>query len=92
MPKDVTWIYCGTKATNMWSHKSIAVHAYNRYVNTAIKAYLQDYGTPPDDDMFALSELVQWIYRTQIREDKPIELCIMSLRMKKLLTEWLEGK
>lgn len=92
MPKDVTWIYCGTKATNLWAHKTVAVHAYNRFVNTAIKAYLQDYGTPPDDDKFALSELVQWIYRTQIREDKPIELCIMSLRMKKLLTEWLEGK
>ena len=27
MPKDVDWIYCGTKATNMWSHKTIAVHA-----------------------------------------------------------------
>lgn len=92
MPKDVDWIYCGTKATNLWAHKTVAVHAYNRFVNTAIKAYLQDYGTPPDDDMFALSEMVQWIYRTQIREDKPIELCIMSLRMKKLLTEWLEGK
>lgn len=92
MPKDVDWIYCGTKATNMWSHKSIAVHAYNRYVNTAIKAYLQDYGTPPDDDMFALSEMVQWIFRTCIRNDEPLQLCILNSRMKRLLLAWLDGK
>lgn len=92
MPKDVNWIYCGTKATNIWAHKTVAVHAYNRYVNTAIKAYLQDYGTPPDDDRFALSEMVQWIYRTQIRDDNPIQLCVMSQRMKRLLTDWLDGK
>lgn len=92
MPKDVDWIYCGTKATNMWSHKSIAVHAYNRYVNTAIKAYLQDYGTPPDDDMFALSEMVQWIFRTCIRNGEPLQLCILNSRMKGLLLDWLNGK
>lgn len=92
MPKDVDWIYCGTKATNMWSHKSIAVHAYNRYVNTAIKAYLQDYGTPPDDDMFALSEMVQWIFRTCIRNDEPLQLCILNNRMKGLLLDWLNGE
>jgi hypothetical protein len=91
MPKDVDWIYCGTKATNMWSHKSIAVHAYNRFVNTAIKAYLQDYGTPPDDDMFALSEMVQWIFRTCIRNDEPLQLCILNNRMKGLLCNWLNG-
>lgn len=91
MPKDVDWIYCGTKATNMWSHKSIAVHAYNRYVNTAIKAYLQDYGNPPNDDMFALSEMVQWIFRTCIRNDEPLQLCILNDRMRGLLCNWLNG-
>lgn len=92
LPKDVDWIYCGTKATNTWSHKTVALHAYNRYVNTAIKAYLQDYGNPPNDDKFALSEMVQWIWRTCIRNDQPLKLCIMSARMKKLFTEWLDGK
>lgn len=92
MPKDVDWIYCGTKATNLWAHKTIAVHAYNRFVNTAIKAYLQDYGNPPNDDKFALSEMVQWIWRTCIRNDEPVELCIMSARMKMLFTDWLDNK
>lgn len=91
LPKDLDWIYCGTKATNIWAHKTVAVHAYNRYVNTAIKAYLQDYGTPPDDDSFALSELVQWVFRTCIRKDEPVSLCIMSDRMKRLLCNWLDG-
>lgn len=92
MPKDVDWIYCGTKATNLWAHKTVAVHAYNRFVNTAIKAYLQDYGTPPNDDKFALSEMVQWVWRTCIRSDEAVELCIMSARMKRLFTEWLDNK
>lgn len=91
MPKDVDWIYCGTKATNIWSHKSVVVHAYNRYVNMSIKAYLQDYGSPPDDDKFALSEMVQFIWRSCIRKDEPIQLCIFSPRMKKLLCDWLDS-
>ena len=100
IPKEVNvddvFLYCGARATNIYSHKSVALHAYNRYVNKVVKAYLQDYGLEldavPDDDQFALSEMVQWLWRTRIRNDQPIDVYILSSRMQRLLSSWLDGK
>jgi hypothetical protein len=86
---DEHFLYSGAKATNIYSHKSMLVHAYNRFPNLVIKAYLQDYGTPPDEDRFALSEMIQWIWRSRIRNDEPIMLCVLNKRMEKLLKDWL---
>lgn len=87
------FLYCGARATNDYADKSVALHAYNRYVNLVVKSYLQDYGLEldaiPDDDQFALSEMIQWIWRTRIRKDEPVELYILPKRMEKLFKEWL---
>lgn len=100
IPKEVNtdniFLYCGARATNDYAEKSVALHAYNRYVNKVVKAYLQDYGADfdavPNDDQFALSEMVQWLWRTRIRNDEPIDVYILPDRMEKLLKMWLEGK
>lgn len=100
VPKEVNpsevFLYCGARATNDYAHKTTVIHAYNRFVNTVVKAYLQDYGKElnaiPDDDQFALSEMVQWIWRTRIRKDQTIDVYILPSRMEKLLKDWLNGK
>ena len=93
MSSDDIFLYCGARATNNYAHKDTAVHAYNRYVNLVVKSYLQDYGRElnavPDDDQYALSELIQWLWRTRIRNDQPIDVYILSERMEKLLKDWL---
>ncbi len=86
---DDQFLYSGAKATNIYAHKSMLVHAYNRFPNLVIRAYLQDYGTPPDEDRFALSEMIQWIWRSRIRNDEPIMLCVLNKRMEGLLKGWL---
>lgn len=87
------FLYCGARATNDYADKSVALHAYNRYVNLVVKSYLQDYGLEldaiPDDDQFALSEMIQWIWRTRIRKDQPIDLYILPKRMETLFKDWL---
>ena len=87
------FLYCGARATNDYASKSVALHAYNRYVNLVVKSYLQDYGLEldaiPDDDQFALSEMVQWVWRTRIRKDEPIDLYILPKRMETLFKQWL---
>ena len=98
IPKEVNvddiFLYCGARATNDYANKTACLHAYNRFVNTVVKAYLQDYGAEldaiPDDDQFALSEMVQWIWRTRIRNDKPVDVYILPQRMEKLLVKWLD--
>ena len=91
---DEVFLYCSARATNDYAHKKVAIHAYNRYINTVVTAYLQDYGRDlnaiPSDDQFALAEMLQWLWRTQIRDDKPIDVYILSHRMLHLLSRWLE--
>ena len=86
------WIATQTRATNDYAHKTHLCHLFNRYPNRSVKAYLQDYGYDVNDDVFALSELVQWVWRSAIRNNEPIVLCIASGRMKKLFIEWLDSE
>ena len=39
-----------------------------------------------------IGEMVQWIYRSQIRNGKPITVYVPSRRMRELLIDWLNGK
>ena len=92
---DTMFLYSAARATNDYSNRKVAIHVYNRFVNRTVMAYLQDYGSEldavPDDDQFALAEMIQWIWRTQIREDKPIDLYIVSPRMKQLFDNWINS-
>ena len=45
-----------------------------------------------NEDMFALSELLQWIWRSCIRDGQPINLYIPSKRMRTLLKDYLESE
>lgn len=86
---ETCFVGCSSRATNDYAHKNVLVHAYNRYPNAKIISYLQDYNFIVDTDRFALSEMLQWIWRSQIRKDKPIQLCIISDRMRGLFVDWL---
>ena len=90
--EDVYWVYCGTKATNKYSHKKLLIHAFNRFPMQSVSTYLADYGFPINDDEYALSEMIQWIWRGDVRnEDGKIKLAILSPRMKRIFIHWLDG-
>lgn len=82
---------CSSRATNAYRDRSVLVHCYNRFPHLSVSSFLQDYGCTVDNNQFALSELVQWVWRSQIRDGKPIKLCILSKRMRKLFQEWLDS-
>lgn len=84
-----SWLWAGTRATNDHADKNVIVHLYNRYPNANVKAYFQSHGYPIDDDHFALSELLQFIFRSSLRKGESVDLYIASPRMKKLLIDWL---
>lgn len=84
-----TWLASNTRATNELRHKWCLVHCYNRYPTQSVMQYLKDYGVQVDNDVFALSEMLQWIWRSRIRSDKDIYLAIASVRMKLLFLNWL---
>jgi hypothetical protein len=63
----------------------------NIYPNLGVQHYLNDYGLPVDPDQYALSEILQFIWRGSIRDHKEMSVYIGSKRMKRLVQEWLDG-
>lgn len=80
------------KATNDFSDKTIVNYIANRFVAPDITRYfnLDDSGLKFDEDAYALSEMLQFIWRSAIRNGKPINLYIPSSRMRGLLEKWIE--
>ena len=86
---DTYYLYSGTRATNDYANKSVLVHAYNRHPNLVVNNYLTQYASSPSSDVFALAEMIQWIWRSRIRKKEPIQLCILNKRMERLFKDWL---
>ncbi|WP_191569364.1 hypothetical protein [Paracoccus yeei] len=86
-----SWLWAGTRATNDHADKNVVVHLYNRYPSANVKTYFHSHGFPIDDDQFALSEMIQFIFRSAIRKGESIDLYMASPRMKKLFQDWLDS-
>ena len=68
-------------------HCSHAVHLSRLHLSPNIKSYL---GVGREfEKAWAVSELIQWVYRTALRNEQPVELYIACAQMKSLLEEWL---
>lgn len=80
------------KATNDFSDRTVVNYVANRFVSPDIRNYfnLEDNALKFDEDAFALSEMLQFIWRSAIRNGKPINLYIPSSRMRGLLEKWIE--
>lgn len=78
-----------TRATNTYKERFCLAYIVNLFMNVGQKAYYNSNGVDVDQEMFALSTMVQWIWRSQIREGKEINLYIPSKRMRDLLTDWM---
>jgi hypothetical protein len=85
------FVSCTARATNEFSHKKSLAYTINRFLRPTISEYFRSNGTVIDDDKYALSELLQWIWRSAIRNDEEINLYIPSERMRNLLVDWLNN-
>ncbi len=90
--KTPCWLAQNTRATNNFAHKTVMIHCYNRYPLQDIASYLEDYNCKLDDDVFALSELLQWAYRGCVRKNQKMTLCIGSKRMYDLFQNWINER
>lgn len=83
------WLHSGCRATNKYAYKWYLVHCYDRHPNLSVETYLKEYGCPVDKNVFALSEMLQWIWRSRIRKGEDIVLAIPNTRMHNLFLDWL---
>lgn len=84
------FLHCAAKATNDYRERTALAYPINRYVNPNLVNYIYAHGGRINHNDFALSEMVQWVWRSAIRDGKPITLYIPSDRMCLLFTDWLD--
>lgn len=80
------------RATNKYKHKQNLAYIFNRYLNPIDKNFFVNRGVKINEDLYSLSELLQWIFRSRIREGKDINIYIPSERMRNLLKDYLYGE
>lgn len=79
------------KATNDYSDKKYLAYALNVYPHVGIIQFFSQHGIKVNKDLFALSEMIQWVWRSAIRNGEEIHILIISDRMRLLFGEWLSG-
>ena len=79
------------RATNMYSDRTAVAYLLNKYYNPVIKGFFKEMGLDIDENVFALSEMIQFIWRSAIRNGEPIICYIPSKRMRSLFIDWLNG-
>lgn len=80
-----------TKATNNYRNYWLCMYTVNLFKNPIEVGYLRSRGVEFNEDDFALSQMIQFIWRGCIREGKPMKVLILSNRMRSLLEGWLNG-
>jgi len=91
---DASFVAKNARATNNHADRTHLIYWVNVYPHTLVKRYLQQFvgrENGADNDSYAVSEMVQWVFRSALREGKPISIFIASKRMRELFTAWLES-
>lgn len=85
----VTFLEITSRATNNYKHKTTLAYLINRYPNQFYVAFFKKRGITVDNDLYALGDIIQWIWRSAIRDGKPITLYLPSERMRIILNNFL---
>jgi len=85
------FVAVNAKATNDYRVKASLAYCANVFIHPVVYRYFGENGIEADQDLFALSEMVQWVWRSRIRDEQPITIYIPSERMRTLFLEWLHA-
>lgn len=85
------FLQVSARATNEFRDRRDVAYMVNRFVDPNLMKFFAEKNITINADHFALSEMLQWIWRSAIRDDKPINLYIPSSRMRELLINWIES-
>lgn len=78
------------RATNKYKDRVSIAYVVNKFLNGTIKNFFMQNNIEVDEDGYALSEMLQFIWRSAAREGKEIQVYIPSIRMRTLLVKWID--
>lgn len=85
-----SYVVFNERATNSYINKRYLAYAVNLFMNVAERRVYEKFGVEVDQDMYALSTMLQWIWRSAIRRGEEIWLYVPSRRMRTLLKDCME--
>lgn len=85
-----SFITYNMRASNEYADRRYLAYCVNTFLRPLERRYYQERGSEWDADGYALSVLVQWLFRSAIRRGEEVWLYLPSQRMRYLLTEWLQ--
>jgi hypothetical protein len=86
-----TFLSFTTRATNEYRERDVVAFMINRYPNQFYVEFFRQKNIIVNNDLYALSDLLQWLWRSSIRDDKPITLYLPSERMRNILVNYLNN-
>lgn len=84
-------IAMNARATNDYRDRIALAYCVNVFADPNMVNYFAKNGTSIDQDAFALSTLVQWIWRSAIRDGKEVWVYVPSRRMREMLLDWISS-
>jgi hypothetical protein len=89
---DKHWLASNARATNEYKDKTLLAYMINKYIDPFYLSFFKNKGIEVNQDEYAISEMLQWIFRSAIREEKDIYIYIPSERMRTLLKQFLNDE
>lgn len=80
---------CNASATNEYRQRKHLAYLISVYPDPRIINWFNSKGITLNAEAYALSQMLQWIWRSAIRERNPITIYIPSERMRNLLKYFL---
>ena len=84
------FVSCNCRSTNEYIDCYNLAYCVNIYLHPAVTQFFRQRNIQIDEDLYALSEMIQWIWRSRIRKGENINIYIPSIRMRNLLNAWLK--
>lgn len=84
------FVECNKRAVNEFGNCHYMAYAIGLYSHPDTYNYFKSIGYTMDTDKWALSEMVQWIWRSAIRNGEDVWIYIPSKEMRNLLINWIE--
>lgn len=79
------------RASNEFSDRHYLAYCINNFMRPWESRYYRERGVDVDQDSYAVSILIQWMFRSAIRNGEEIWIYVPSARMRSLLKQWLDN-
>lgn len=86
-----SFLIFNAKATNEYRKCKYLAYVVNPFMNVGEKIFYESRGIEVNEDEYALSVMIQWIWRSAIRDGNEIYIYVPSKRMRNLLIQWMDN-